>query len=129
MKAGQSLRLSVLRMLISAANYKQIDAHRDLTDEEVLGVISNEAKKRREAIDSFKAAQREEQAAKEQQELDILAAYLPKQLTEEEIRGEIGKLDLGTDFGQAMRVASPLFRGRADGSLVAKLVKEKLGNG
>lgn len=126
MKAGDPLRLSVLRMLASALGYKQIDLHRDLTDEEVISVIGNEAKKRREAVESYTKAGRADSAEKEGQELKILQAYLPTMMTEDEIRAEISKLELPKDFGQAMRVAAPIFKGKADGSLVAKLVNEKI---
>lgn len=129
MKSGQPLKLSVLRMLLSALNYKQIELQHDLSEEEVLTVIGNEAKKRREAIASYQVANRSSQAAQEQQELEILQAYLPAQLSEEEVREEIKKLRDEeikgiTDFGQVMKVVSPLFRGRADGNLVAGIVKE-----
>ncbi len=129
MKAKLPLKLSVLRMLQSAIGYKTIDMHHDLTDAEVLAVIANEAKKRREAIESYTAASRTDQANKEQQELEILQTYLPAQLSEEEIRIELAKLQLPTDFGQAMKMASPTFRSRADGAKVAAIVKEMLGNG
>ncbi len=124
MKSGDSLRLSVLRMLLSEANYKKIDVQRELTDEDILSVLAKEAKKRREAIESYTKAGRADSAAKEAEELKILQAYLPTLMPEEEVRAEISKLELPADFGQAMRIASPLFKGRADGSLVAKLVKE-----
>ena len=126
MKAGAALRLSVIRMLQSAIGYKQIELQQELTDADVLVVIASEAKKRREAIASYQAAHREAQAAQEQQELAILQAYLPAQLSEKEIQTELSKLQLPPDFGQAMKMASPLFRGRADGSLVARLVNEKI---
>ena len=109
MKSGQALKLSVLRMLLSAINYKQIDLQHDLSDEEILTVVSNEAKKRREAIESYTAANRSDQAAQEQRELEILHAYLPAQLGEEEIRAQIAKMQLPPDFGQAMKLASPVF--------------------
>lgn len=126
MKSGQALKLSVLRMLSSELNYKKIEVQRDLTDEDVVGVLNKEAKKRREAIASYNAANRMEQAKKEEEELAILQAYLPALMSEEEVRVELAKIDLPGDFGQAMRVAAPLFKGRADGSLVAKLVNEKI---
>lgn len=128
MKSGQALKLSVLRMLLSAINYKQIELRHELTDEEILTVIGSEAKKRREAIASYQAANRDSQAAQEQQELEILQAYLPAQLSVEGIRAELAKLQLPADFGQAMKIASPLFRGRADGGLVARTVKELVGS-
>ena len=126
MKSGDSLRLSVLRMLISALGYKQIDLHRDLRDEDTLAVIASEAKKRKEAIASYTAAGRTDSASKEAEELKILQAYLPTLMSEDEVKAELSKLELPADFGQAMRIASPLFKGRADGSLVAKLVNEKI---
>ena len=126
MKSGEALKVSVLRMLISALGYKQIDVQRDLTDEDVTAVVQNEAKKRREAIDSFEKAGRAESVAKEKQELEILQAYMPKLMSEDEIRVELAKLDLPKDFGQAMRIASPMFKGKADGSLVARLVNAQI---
>lgn len=130
MKSGQGLRVSVLRMLLSEMNYKQIEVGRELTDEEVTGVVGREVKKRREAVESFKQGGREEQAAGEAQELEILQEYLPKQLSETELAAEIEQALKGIEvkeFGPVMKVISPLFRGKADGALVAKLVREKLG--
>ena len=129
MKSGDALMVSVLRMLISALGYKQIDVQKDLTDEDVAAVVQNEAKKRREAIESFEKAGRSESAAREKQELEILQAYMPKMMSEEEVRDEVTKILSNQDvkdFGQAMRIAAPAFKGRADGSLVAKLVHEKI---
>ncbi|KKS33033.1 MAG: hypothetical protein UU93_C0003G0041 [Candidatus Amesbacteria bacterium GW2011_GWA2_42_12] len=124
MKAGDPLRLSVLRMLVSALGYKQIDLHRDLTDEEVISVVGNEAKKRREAVESYTKAGRADSAEKEGQELKILQAYLPTMMTEDEVKTELVKLELPKDFGQAMRIAAPIFKGKADGGVVAGIVKQ-----
>lgn len=124
MKAGDRVRTSTLRMLISELNYKQIELLRELTDEDAAGVVRREAKKRREAIESFRAGGRLEQAEAEEQELTMLLGYLPKEMSEEEVRRELMTLDLPTDFGAAMKMAAPAFRGRADGGLVARLVKE-----
>lgn len=126
MKSGDALKVGVLRMLTSALGYKRIDVQRDLTDEDVIAVVQNEAKKRREAIESFEKAGRAEQAAKEKQELEILQAYMPKMMSEKEVRTELDKLELPQDFGQAMKIAAPVFKGKADGSLVARLVNEKI---
>ena len=126
MKSGDGLKVSVLRMLSSEFNYKAIEVQRELTQEDVLAVLNKEAKKRREAIESFEKAGRPEQVEKEKKELEILSAYLPTLMSEDEIKAEIAKLDLPKDFGQAMRVAAPVFKGKADGSLVAKLVNEKI---
>lgn len=127
MKAGSSLRTSVIRMLISELNYKHIDLQRDLTDEDVTAVLLKEAKKRREAIEAYEKGGRVEQAAQEKAELEILQDYLPKQMSEDDVRAEISKLNLSGEFGQAMRVVSPLFKGKADGQMVARIVKEVLG--
>lgn len=129
MKAGDPLRLSVLRMLLSECNYKQIDSTDPLTDEQVTGVLQKEVKKRREAIEAYTKAGRTDSADKEAQELKILEAYLPAQMSEEEIKQQIAnisELQGITDFGQAMRIVSPMFHGKADGGLVAKIVKEML---
>lgn len=127
LRAGEVLKLSVLRMLVSELGYKQIEVQRDLTDEDVVVVLNKEAKKRREAIESFTRGNRPEQAQKEQQELEILQAYMPKMMGEEEIKAELSKMDLPKDFGQAMRIAAPVFKGRAEGGMVARIVKEVIG--
>lgn len=126
MKAGDDVRRSTLRLLLSELNYKQIELQRTLVDEDVVGVIRKEVKKRREAIESFRAGGREEQAQAEAQEARILEGYLPAQLTEEQIKIELAGMGLPVDFGAAMRIAAPAFRGRADGATVARLVKESL---
>ena len=125
MKAGDSLRVSVLRMLLSAFNYKKIDLQHDLAEAEELTVVQNEAKKRREAIESYRAGGRAEQEEQERKELGILQSYLPIQMSEDQIRAELAKMDLPADFGQAMKLASPVFKNRADGGLVAKIVHER----
>ena len=127
LRAGEVLKLSVLRMLVSELGYKQIEVQRDLTDEDVVVVLNKEAKKRREAIESFTKGYRLEQAQKEQQELEILQAYMLKMMGEEEIKAELSKMDLPKDFGQAMRIAAPVFKGRAEGGMVARIVKEVIG--
>ena len=127
LRAGETLKLSVLRMLVSELGYKQIEVQRDLTDEDVVVVLNKEAKKRREAIESFTKGYRLEQAQKEQQELEILQAYMLKMMGEEEIKAELSKMDLPKDFGQAMRIEEPVFKGRAEGGMVARIVKEVIG--
>jgi uncharacterized protein YqeY len=97
-----------------------------------VGVIGREVKKRREAIAAYLAGGRPEQARIEQQELEMLQAYLPKQLTEGEIESEVIKLIKGlsdeekSNFGQVMRVVAPVFKGRAEGAVVAQIVKKLL---
>ena len=126
MKAGETLRVSTFRMLLSEFNYKNIDLQRELTDEDAMGVIQKEVKKRREAIESFTAGGRTEQAEKEKQELAILQTYLPEMMTEEQITARVKELNLPKDFAQAMRIAAPEFKGKAEGKMVAEAVKQWL---
>lgn len=132
MKSAEKLRVSVLRMLLSEINYKKIDLGRELTDEDIAGVVRKEVKKRREAIESFTAGGRTEQADSEKAEMVILETYIPIQMTEAEVRSEVQmQLQKIAEpdrkiFGNVMRIISPLFRGKADGGMVAKIVKESI---
>ena len=103
-----------------------------LNDEEVIGVIFSEIKKRRDSIAEFEKGGRSELALKEKQEIDILMKYMPKELTEEEIRKIVKesllKIEI-KDISHLMKEVVPQTRGKADGSLVAKIVKEELENG
>jgi len=123
MKARDSLRVLVLRMVLSELNYKKIEIQKELTDEDVVTVIQREVKKRREAVESYRAGGRVEQEEQEKKELAILQEYLPKQMGEKEIVTELVGMDLPKDFAAAMKVAGPKFRGKADGAVVAKLVR------
>jgi len=122
-KTSEVVRRDTLRLLLSALNYKKIDLQHDLSDEEVLQVIGVEAKKRRESIAVFEANNRAELVEAEKAELAVLETYLPKQLSEVEIRNELSSLELPKDFGQAMKIVAPLFKGRADGKLVSEIVR------
>lgn len=132
LKAGDSTRVSTLRMLRAAAKNAQVARGRPLTEAEYLDVVAHQAKMRREAEDAFQRGGREEQAAQERAELSILQTYLPAALSEEEIRavlqeaidaaGASGTGDLGRVMGRAM----PSLRGRADGSVVTRLAREML---
>ncbi len=124
LKAGEKLQLSTLRMLVSEINYKKIAAGRELEDADVVEVIQKEVKKRREAVQSYTAGGRAEQAQTEEEERRILEIYLPKQLTKIEIRAELVKMNLPKDFAGAMKMAAPVFKGRADGKEVAETVRE-----
>lgn len=130
LKAGEALVVSVLRMLLSELNYKQIELQRELNEGDIAGVVGREVKKRKEAMEAFTAGGRPEQAATEKQELEILQAYLPAQMNQQEIEMEIEKIlkdKKFSNFGEAMREISPIFKGKADGGVVAAIVKEKLG--
>lgn len=135
MLARDELRTSVLRMLISAIRYYQIGKSGDrneASDEIVMNVIQSEAKKRNDAITLYTEANRPELAEKEEAELKILQKYLPEQLSEEEIRKFIDEAISQTgasspaDMGKLMGSLMPKVKGKADGGLVSRLVKEKL---
>ena len=115
--------------VISVFNYKKSELQRELTEVDEVGILQNEAKKRREAIESYRAGGRLDQAETEEKELAILQEYLPKQMSQIEIEKEIERLNLPKDFAQAMKIAAPVFKGRADGGLVAKVVRERVSNG
>lgn len=135
MLAKDALRTSTLRMLISAIGYYEIEkgsAGYEATDEDVLAVIQKEAKQRQESIEQFKIAGRQELVDKEQKELEILQTYLPAQMNEEEIRSIIKQTISETrasgiqDMGKVMSELMQKIRGKADGNMASKLVKEEL---
>lgn len=135
MLARSELKTSVLRMLLSAINYYEIQkggANYEATDEDVLVVIQKEAKQRRDSIEQFKAAGRNDLAEKEQKELELLQAYLPTQMSEEEIKtlvkqtvSETDAMSL-SDIGKVMSALMPKVKSKADGGTVSKIVKEIL---
>ena len=135
MLARDELKTSVLRMLISAITYYEIQkggAGYEATDEDVLSVIQKETKQRQDSIEQFKNANRNELAEKETKELEMLKVYLPTQMTEEEIRTIVKETISQTgaknmqDIGKVMGTLMPKLKGKADGNLVSKTVKESL---
>ena len=133
MLARDELKTSVLRMLLSAINYYEIQkggAGYEASEEDVLTVIQNQAKQRRDSIEQYTAAGRQELADKEQKELEILKAYLPEQISEEEIKKLVAEAIKQTgassiqEMGKVMGFLSPKIKGKADGGFVSKLVKE-----
>ncbi|MCX6759084.1 MAG: GatB/YqeY domain-containing protein [Candidatus Nealsonbacteria bacterium] len=140
LKEKRTLEVLVLRQLLAAILNKEKEKRfkakeeKDiqLTDEEVIEVISSEAKKRRESIFEFGKGKRQDLVEKEKKELEILEKYLPEQLPEEEIRklikDAIEKTDAKEikDMGKVMAELMPKIKGKADGTLVSKIVKELL---
>ena len=126
------LRRETLRMVIAAAYNVQKAAGRELTDDEVVAVLAREVKTRRESIEAYAAAGRDEAAAKEKAESDIVSAYLPAQLGEEEllamVRAAIDEEGASSvrDVGKVMAVLAPKTRGRADGKQVSAAVAREL---
>lgn len=132
MKARDELRVSTIRLAISAVKNAEIDRGRELTDEEVTEVLAKEAKSRREAIEGAKQAGRADIAEKEGKELEVLTEFLPKQLGEDEIEqivkevvAEVGAVDM-KDRGRVMSALMQRVRGRADGKLVSQVVERAL---
>lgn len=135
MKAGEKIKVSTLRLTSSAITYGEKDKRRELNEEETMEVIVREVKKRREAIDEYSKAGREDLAGKEREEAAILGAYLPEQMSEAEITAAVkiaiedtGALSPG-DLGKVMGVVIPKTKGRADGKRVNEIVRELLEQG
>lgn len=133
MRAHDELKVSTLRLLISAIKYEQVRLMRELTEEEEMAVVSRQAKQRREAIESYEKAGRVESAEKEKAELEILLSYMPAQLSREDLERivqetivQMGVTSLA-QMGKAIGAVNAKVKGRAEGSLVAQIVKEKLG--
>jgi uncharacterized protein YqeY len=134
MKARDELVTSTLRMAITAVRNAEVagEKARQLSDDEVLAVLKKEAKKRREAAVAFGDAGRAELAAKERAEEEVLAAYLPSQLSDEDLAGIVRDALAGGGFsgmgsiGPAMKAAQSAVAGRAEGGRVAAEVKRQL---
>jgi uncharacterized protein YqeY len=132
MRSGEALRRDTLRMAESAIYNAEKRERRDYTDDEVAGVLAREVKTRRESVEAFRKGGREDLAAKEEAEIAILGAYLPEQLTEEEIAALIEEALAATgaagprDMGKVMGWLSPRTRGRADGRIVSQAVNAAL---
>lgn len=132
MRAKDSLRLSTIRQLRSAIKNKEIELGKSLDDEFIIGIITTQGKQRREAAQMYRENGRLELAEKEDAELEILLAYLPAQLGEDELRTIISAAIAETgatsprDMGKVMGPVMAKTRGCADGKLVNQLVKELL---
>ncbi len=132
LRAGDKVKLSTLRLIVSAVNYAEIDQQKQLDDPGVHAVIAKMIKQRKESIEAFKAGNRQDLVDKEQAELNILESYMPKQLTRDEIIAEAKKViaEVGAnkpqDMGKVMGKLTPLLRGKADGKEVAGVVTELL---
>ncbi len=137
MRARDQVRMRTLRMALSSITTEEVagTSARVLTDEEVMKVLTREAKKRREAAEAFGAAGRDAQAAAERAEGEVLAGYLPVQLSDEELSALVDEAiaDTGASgmagMGQVMKTVTPKVAGRADGARVAAEVRRQLAAG
>ena len=134
MKAREAgkLRLSVIRLVRGAIRQQEIDGQKELSDEDVLGVISKEVKQRRDSIEDFKKGGRDDLVAEAEAEIAVLMEYLPQQLSEDEVRSLVKEAIAASgatspkDMGKVMKELMPKVKGRADGKLVNGIVKELL---
>ena len=132
LKSGERLSVSALRLLKSALKNKEIEKGKALTDDDILSVLSSQAKQIRESIAEYEKAGREDLASKEKAELAVLQRYLPEQLTEGELQRLIKETIKETgasspkDIGRVMKALMPRIKGRADGKAVNQMVRELL---
>jgi uncharacterized protein YqeY len=132
MRGGDSLRRDVLRMAANAAYTVEKKQQRPLTDDEYLGVLTREVKTRRESVEAYTNAGRQDLADKEQAEIAILTEYLPQALTEDELTALVDQAIAATgassarDLGKVMGWLAPRTRGRADGKVVSGMVAQAL---
>jgi uncharacterized protein len=132
MRARDAERRDALRLILNALKSSQKELQRPLSEEEELQVLQRERKRRHEAAEAFRSGGREEQAAAEERELEILEEFMPEPLSEDEIEeivddviAEVGATSMA-DLGRVMADVMPQIAGRADGSQVSQIVREKL---
>jgi uncharacterized protein len=136
-KAREEIRSSTLRMVLSAITNAEVAGKqaRELSDDDIVGVLSTESKKRREAAGAFEDGGRPEMAERERAEAAVIADYLPEQLTEDEVAGIVAEAVERTGaagegmraMGKVMGLVQPQVKGRADGAAVAAEVRRQLG--
>ncbi|HXF69435.1 MAG TPA: GatB/YqeY domain-containing protein [Thermoflexus sp.] len=132
MRAGDEPRKSAIRMALLAIRMAEVEAARSLSEDEILRVLQNEVKRRRETLEELEKANRPDRLAAERAELEVLLSYLPKPLTREEIEAlareviaEIGAAS-PAQLGEVMKRLMPKVRGRADGREVQEIVRRLL---
>ena len=132
MRSKDAGRRDALRLILNALRSAEKELQRPLHDDEELQVLQRERKRRVEAAEAFRAGGREEQAQAEERELEVLQEFMPEQLSEEGLEeiiddaiAEVGATSM-RDFGRVMADVMPQVSGRADGSVVSQLVREKL---
>ena len=132
MKSKDSVKLGTVRGVISAVKNQEIDLKKELSEEEILTIVSREVKKRKEAAVLYEKGNRPELKDKEIQEMKILQTYLPEQVSEKVLRRRIQEVidETGAegmkDFGKIMKTLVPEFKGKADNSLIKELANEYL---
>ena len=132
MRQKDPLRLNTIRGLKSAVKYREIELMKSLDDAGILGVVASEIKRRKDAVEQYQAGGRPDLVEKEEAESRLLQAYLPQQLTPDELRAKVEAAVAATgaqgpkDMGKVMKALLPEVQGRAEGSAVSELVKARL---
>lgn len=133
MKSGDKVRLSTIRSLRALIlEFEKSGKDKELTPEDEINLLSGAAKKRKDSIEQYRNAKREDLATKEEEELKIIQEYLPKQLSEEDVLTEVKKLaeEIGAtskqDFAKLMPLAIKTLKGKADGKLIKETVEKVL---
>lgn len=132
MRARDEVKMATLRLVLTAIKKREKEARSLLEDQEVISVITSQIKQRRESIEQYRKADREDLAQTEESELQILQGYMPEQVSEEEISNtldeiiaEVGAVSM-KDMGKVMKAAMAKLAGKADGQAVNAMVKAKL---
>ena len=134
MRAKDAPRLSAIRLLLAAMKQREVDERIELSDADILGIIEKMLKQRRDSVTQFEAGGRQDLADVEKFEIGVLSGYMPQQLSEAEIAGEVAAALAAAgakgmqDMGKVMAVLKPRLAGRADMAKVSSLVKAKLSN-
>lgn len=131
LKAKDMDRLNVLRMVKAALKNEEIAKKGPLPDEEAVLVLDRLAKQRQDSVSQYRNAGRDDLALKEEREISVIDEYRPQKLSEEEVRIEVKKILSQAetqDFGQIMRAVMAVLKGKADGTIVSKIVKEETQN-
>jgi uncharacterized protein len=132
LRAGQKVRLGALRLLSASVKNREVELRRVLTDEEFLEVVAREVKRRNEALEAYEKAGREDLAAKEREEREVLQVYQPEQLSAQETEGLVDEAISATgassvkELGKVMGYVMGKAKGRVDGGAVQQLARAKL---
>jgi len=133
MRAKDAPRLSAIRLLLAAMKQREVDERIELADADILAIIEKMLKQRRDSVTQYQAGRRQDLADVEKFEIGVLSAYMPQQLSEAEIAGEVAAAVAAAgakgmqDMGKVMAVLKPRLAGRADMAKVSSLVKATLG--
>jgi uncharacterized protein YqeY len=133
MRAKDAPRLSAIRLLLAAMKQREVDERIELADADILAIIEKMLKQRRDSVTQYQAGRRQDLADVEKFEIGVLSAYMPQQLSEAEIAGEVAAAVAAAgakgmqDMGKVMAVLKPRLAGRADMARVSSLVKARLG--